>query len=240
MRSLSTRARVAGVLYIASAVGVVRLVYVPARLFVTGNAAATANNIAAHETLFRWGMVSEVLGGAIWLFVPLALYQLFKNVDRPLAILTVILGSVMQAPTYFFNSATDGAALLFVRGPDYLSAFTKPQRDALAMVFLRVHHQLDLANMFFAGAWLIPFGLLVYRSRFIPRVLGVWLMLASIPYFALCFGGILRPGVEDFVFAYGQPLMFAEVATMLWLAIAGARSRTPVALPRAVSELPQV
>src|SRR5262249_3268996 len=95
-------ARVAGLLYIlASAVGFARLAYIPKALIVHGNAAATANNIAAHESLFRLGIVSYLLGGALWLFVPLALYRLLKGVDQGLAVLMVILGSLMQVPIFF-------------------------------------------------------------------------------------------------------------------------------------------
>src|ERR1700747_270934 len=131
MTSLSRNARVAGLLYmVASAVGVVRLLYVPSAVIVHGNAAATANNIVAHESLFRWGIVSNLVGAALWLFVPLALYRLLKGVDQGLAVLMVILGSLMQVPLFFCNTVTDAAALLFARGADFLSVFDKPQRDA--------------------------------------------------------------------------------------------------------------
>lgn len=131
MNSLSRNARVAGLLYIlASVVGVVRLLYVPKALFVHGNAAATANNITAHEWLFRWGIVSYLVAAALWMFVPLALYRLLKGVNQTLAVVMVILGSLMQVPLYFANAANDVAALLLVRGADFLSVFDKPQRPS--------------------------------------------------------------------------------------------------------------
>src|SRR5260370_1141034 len=124
MTSLSKNARVAGLLYIlASVVGVVRLMYIPNALFVGGNATATANNIVAHESLFRFGIVSQLLASVLWLFVPLALYRLLKEVDQTLAVLMVILGSLMQVPIFFVNTANDVAALLFARGADFLSVF---------------------------------------------------------------------------------------------------------------------
>jgi hypothetical protein len=219
-------ARVAGLLYIlASAVGVVRLMYIPTRLFVHGNAAATASNIAAHESLFRLGIVSEPLAGALWLFVPLALYRLLKEVDQTLAVLMVILGALMQVPLFFFNTMTDVAALLLVRGADFLSVIDRPQREALAMLFLRLHHHVDLANAMFWGLWLLPLGLLVYRSRFLPRFLGVWLMMACFAWLAFSVTGLLLPEYEDKVFSIGQPLVWGEIATMLWLAIMGAKRR---------------
>ena len=224
MTSLSRNARVAGLLYIlASAVGVVRLMYIPNALFVHGNAAATANNIAAHESLFRLGIVCYLVSSVLFIFVTLALYRLFEGVDQPLAILMVILGSLMPVPIFFVNSVTDVAVLLFARGSDFLSAFDKPQREAFVMLFLNLHHHLDLANAIFWGLWLFPFGLLVYRSRFLPRFFGVWLILACLAWLAFSFTGFMFPGYEDKVFTLGQPFTLGEVATMLWLAIMGAR-----------------
>ena len=226
MTSLSQNARVAGILYIiVSVIGFVRLGYIPKALFVHGNPAATANNIAAHESLFRLGLFSELLGGVLWLLVPLALYRLLKGVDGDLAILMVILGSLMQVPLFFVNVVTDAAALLFALGADFLSVFDKTQRDGFVRLFLNLHHQLDLANMIFWGLWLLPFGLLVYRSRFLPRFLGVWLILACFAWLALSFTGFLLPAYEDTVYTITQPVVLGEVVTMLWLVIIGAKER---------------
>ena len=226
MTSLSKNARIAGLLYIlASVVGVVRLMYIPNALFVHGNATATASNIVAHESLFRLGIVSNPVGAVLWLFVPLALYRLLKGVDQTLAVLMVILGSLMQVPLFFVNTMNDAAALLFARGGGYLSVFDKPQRDAFARLFLDLHHQLDLANLIFAGLWLFPFGLLVYKSRFLPRFLGVWLMIACFAWLAFSFTGLLFPAYEDKVWSITQPIVLGEVATMLWLVIRGAKPK---------------
>ena len=233
MTALSKDARVAALLFIsASVVGLVRLMYIPKALIVHGNAAATASNIAAHEFLFRVGIASSLLAGVLWLFVPLALYRLLKGVDQGLAVLMVILGSLMQVPIFFINSATDAAALLFARGADFLTVFDQPQRNALAVLFLNLHYHLDLANAIFWGLWLLPFGLLVYRSRFLPRLLGVWLMMACFGWLAFSLTGLLFPGHEAKVYTLGQPLMLGEVATMLWLLIVGAK---PQPLPASAS-----
>ena len=230
MTSLSKNARVAGFLYIlASVIGIVRLGYIPKLLFVHGNAATTANNIAAHESLFRFGIVSQLLAAVLWVFVPLALYRLLKGVDQTLAVVMVILGSLMQVPIFFVNVVNDAAALLFARGSDFLTIFEKPQRDAFAMLFLNLHHQLDLANAIFWGVWLLPFGLLVYRSRFLPRVLGVWLVIACFAWLAFSFLGMLAPEHEDKAFSITQPFALGEVAMMLWLVIMGAKKQRATA-----------
>lgn len=230
MTPLSKQARLAGLLYVAaSVVGVVRLMYVPKALIVSGNAGATAANIAAHESLFRFGIVCNLVGATLWLFVPLALYRLLKGVDQTLATLMVILGAVMQVPLFFVNTATDVATLLFARGGDLVAAFDQPQRDAFVLIFLDVHHSIDLANAIFWGLWLIPFGMLVYRSRFFPRFLGVWVIAACFGWLAFSVTGFLFPAYEDKAFTYGQPVMIGELVMMLWLVVMGAREPRPTA-----------
>ena len=201
-----------------------RLSYIPDKLIVYDNAAATANNIVAHESLFRFGIVSYLLGAAGWIFVTLALYRLFKGVDQGLAVLMVILGSLIPVPIFFLNAVNDAAALLFARGSDFLTAFDKPQRDALATLFLRLHHHGDLANEIFWGLWRVPFGLLVYKSHFLPRILGVWLIAGCFGYLALSFTGFLFPQYEDKAYTYTQPLIIGELAVLLWLLIMGAKA----------------
>ena len=225
MTSLSKNARVAGLLYLSLLGAPLRLVYIPSTLFVTGNATATANNIAAHELLFRFGIVADLLTGTMAIFLTLALYRLLKEVDQGLAVLMVILGSLMSSPIYFVNTLNDVAALLLVRGGQFLSVFDKPQRDAAAMLFLRLQHHGVLANEVFWGLWLIPFGILVYKSRFLPRVLGVWLILNALPYLATSLTGFLWPQYEARVWNSLFPITFGELAIMLWLLIIGAKER---------------
>jgi len=229
MTSLKRQARVAGFLYLTLLTAPLRLIYIPSHLFVAGDAGATASNIAAHETLFRLGMVSDLFTATMGIFLTLALYRLFKGVDEFLARLVVILGALVVTPIYFFNTVNDAAALLLARGADFLSVFDKPQRDALVMIFLRMHGQGVLANEVFWGLWLFPFGLLVYKSRFIPRVLGVWLMLNCFAYLATSVTGILWPAYEQRVSNWVFPVMFGELAIMLWLVIVGAKERRPLA-----------
>lgn len=224
MTSLSKNARVAGLLYVVGSLfGVVRLVYIPSHLFVHGDSAATAGNIVNHEMLFRFGMVTYLIGSAMWIFVTLALYRLFKCVNQTLAVFMVILGSLMVTPLFFANTVNDAAALLFARGATFVSVFDKVQREAFVTLFLNLHHQLELANEIFWGLWLIPLGLLAYKSRFLPRILGVWLMVGCLGYLMLSLTGFLYPTYEDKIFTLSQPFTLSEVAFMLWLVIMGAK-----------------
>jgi hypothetical protein len=223
MSSTHNPGRIAGLLYLCLLGAPLRLIYIPNTLFVAGNATATANNIAAHELLFRLGIVVDLFTGTMSLFLVLALYRLFKGVNQGLAVRIVILGGLMVAPIYFVNTLNDAAALLFARGADFLSVFDKTQRDAFAMLFLRLHGHGVLANEIFWGLWLFPFGLLVYRSRFLPRILGVWLIINCFAYLAVSFTGLLFPQYEARVFNSAFPAMLGELAIMLWLLIKGAK-----------------
>jgi hypothetical protein len=225
MTTLSKDARIAGLLYIVGSLfGIVRLLYIPSVLFVQGNAAATASNIEAHQMLFRFGIVTYLIGSVLWIFVTLALYRLFNDVDHTLAVLTVFLGSLMVVPLFFVNTVNDAAALLFARGTDFVSVFDKPQREAFVLLFLNLHNKLDLANGIFWGLWLLPLGLLVYKSRFLPRILGVLLVIACFGYLAFSFTSFLFPIYEDRVGKITSVTNLAEVAFMLWLAILGAKA----------------
>ncbi len=164
----------------------------------------------------------------------LAFYRLFKAVDQYHAVLVVITGGVMPAILFFFNVINSLAALLLVRGADFLSVFDQPQREALAMLFLRLHSQEFVAAEVLWGVWLFPLAILVYRSRFLPRFLGVWLFLNGIAYLAQSFTGLLWPQYGGVVSKIAFPVEFGEMALMLWLVIKGAR---PQPLDTAASSL---
>lgn len=235
MAVLKRDARIAGLIYLAlTLVAPFRLVYIPSALFVHGDAAATAHNIAAHESLFRLGIFSDVLTGAISLFLTFTLYHLFKGVDRKLAGLMFVLG-FMDTPLYLFNVLNDVAALLLAQGGDWLASFDAHQREALASLFLRMHGQMISCAEIFWGLWLFPLAVLVIRSRFLPRFLGYWLVLNGLAYLALCVSGVLFPAYEDTVSSVAFPLQLGEVVFVLWLVIVGARPRAdaPVASPQA-------
>ncbi len=223
MSSTKNPGRFAGLLYILMSIpGFFAMVYVPSKLIVHGNAAATANNIAASETLFRLGIMAQLISQAGFIFVVLALYDLLKGINRQQASLMVTL-VVVAIPIAFLNELNSIAALALVRGADFLSIFEKPQREALAMLFLNLHfHGLVVDEIFF-GLWLLPLALLVYRSRFLPRFLGVWLAIDGFAWVFLSLTGVLSPQYYDKVFTYSQPAAFGEVAFMLWLVIKGSR-----------------
>ena len=224
MNAVRNPGRVAGLWYLLLVLGgPLRLIYIPNKLFVHGDAAATAANIAAHPLLFRFGMASDLLGAVVLIFLVLAFYRLFKGVDQQLAVLLVISGGIMPALINFVNVVTDAGALMVAQGPDFLSTFDKPQRDALVMLFVRLHHHQIVAAEILWGLWLFPMGALAYKSGFLPRFIGVWLIVNGIAYVVLSLTGLFFPEYQDKVFLFSQPALFGELAIMLWLVIKGAR-----------------
>jgi len=227
------QARIAGAVYLSMvAVGPFSLIYVPDKVIVTGNATATAANIAAHPMLYRLGIVADLTGTLIFILTGLLLYRLFKGVSRAQASFLLVLVLVSSAVA-FSNVLYNIAALILVRGADFLNVFTKEQLDALAMLCLRIRGQGNVINEIFWGLWLLPFGILVIRSRFMPRFLGWWLILGCFTYLAMSLSSLLDWSFGDVVSKYAMPAQLGEIAVMLWLVIMGIRV-PPSAVPSEV------
>ena len=221
-------ARIAGFLYlIAIIVGFLTLQYLPETVIQPGDAIATAHNIAANQFRFRLLIVGDIAAGTVWLFVVLALYRLLKGVDPEQAALMVVLGAFMQVPLYFVGVVNYAGALLSVTDTSFLSVFSTAQRDALAMLFLRLHHYQFQASLIFAGLWLFPFGILVFKSRFLPRTLGVLLIINGFAWLAISLTSFLIPQYGAVVDKVTSPMLFGEFAVTLWLLIVGARTLGP-------------
>jgi len=222
MNSTKKAARVAGLLYVlASIPGVVSLLHIPSHFIVSGNAAAT--KIAASEFVFRIGIICELTGFIGFIFVVRALYRLLAGVNKSLASLMVTL-MLVSVPISLVHVLNEFAALTLIRGGDFLSAFDKPQRDALAMLFLDLHIRGFMVAQVFWGLWLIPFGALVFRSGFLPRILGVLLIVACFGYLAnsLVGFGVLPSNVVSRVV---RQLTACELPIILWLLIRGAKDQ---------------
>jgi hypothetical protein len=142
------------------------------------------------------------------------------NKTWALLMLSLVLAS---AAVCFLNVLNDVAALILFRGGDFLVVFDKPQRDALAMFFLRLYNHGQFMAEIFWGLWLFPLGLLVYRSGFIPRFIGVWLMINCFGWLVLSFTALFFPESYNALLGYSQPVLFGELVFMLWLLIKGAR-----------------
>jgi len=223
MNSTNKTARFAGFLYLLLAlIAPIGLMYVPAKLIVYGDASTTARNIVASQSLYLLGIASQLVSTVIFIFLAMVLYRLLKAVDQPRAVLMVVL-VLVQVPISFLNEVNAIAALVLARGAAFLSIFDQPQRDALAMLFLNLHYQGILVNQVFWGLWLFPFGLLVFRSRFLPRFLGIWLVLNGAAYVVMSFTGLMLPRYYNMVYKGSIPLLLGEMVTILWFLILGAK-----------------
>ena len=226
MHPLKKAARIAGAIYASMVVtGPFSLIYVPSKLIVRGDATVTASNILAHETMFRLAILADLVGQVIFICLAIALYRLLSSINKTWARLMVAFVLVSSA-VGFFNTLNNIAALTLFRGADFLAVFDKPQRDALGMLFIRLHSQGIFIDEMFWGLWLFPFGLLVFRSGFLPRFIGVWLMINCFGYVALSITALFFPAYYGAAFNWSQPVLFGELAIMLWLPIKGARVPT--------------
>jgi hypothetical protein len=151
----------------------------------------------------------------------LALYRLFKPVNENHAKLLVILGALVSVPIVFLNVVNEIAALILVSGADFLSVFQKSQLDALALLFIRLHGQGIIIAAIFWGLWLFPFGILIIRSGFIPRFLGILLFIAGSAWVASSFTSLLLPQYEHVVDQFASVLAIGEMPTVFWFIIKG-------------------
>ena len=224
MSSVQRQARKAGLLYLLMGLTApIGLLYVPSRLFVAGNPSATADNIRVSESLLRFGIVSELLHQTIAVFLVLALYRLFKPVNESHARLLVVLGALVSVPVVFVNVLNEIAALALTRGAEFQKLFDRAQLDALAYLFLSLHAQGIVVASIFWGLWLFPFGLLVIRCGFIPRVLGVLLLIAGAAYVIGAVTTLAWPSHAPLVLRFVSPLVAAELPIIIWLVIWGAK-----------------
>lgn len=211
-------ARTAGFLYLLQIpLGVFGIVYVPKALVVPGDAAATAANILSHEFLFRLSMVSAILTALVTVMTAWYLYKVLKPVNRNYAGLMVIC-TLVVAPVSMLNELNHAAILLLLRSPEYATIFTPGQLQALVSLFLDLHqYGIQIVGIFF-GLWLLPMGYLVFRSGYIPKVIGVFLIITCVGYLIDFFTFFLFP---DFGVVLSEYTWLGEVLMVFWLLIKG-------------------
>jgi hypothetical protein len=187
---------------------------------------AMASALTGPDLRFRLGVVTDVLSAALAVPLALLLYQLFKPVQEMQAALMALL-LLIAVPMSFVVALNYVAAQMLLAGTPSMSALTGAQREVLGMLFLRLHTHGVLAVEIFWGLWLLPFGLLVMQSRFLPRVLGFLLIIAGVAYVAHSITSLLMAGQR--IVLYERVTMLARAAgefpIMLWLLIKGADAR---------------
>lgn len=211
-----SKARIAGVLYLLEGLPAVFQQVVISRLIVSGDAAATAANVQANELLFRVWFAAALLAVACHIAYTVLFYDLFRPVNRTIALLAAAVSLVacaLQASAALFQLAP----LLVLGGGNSMGALTPGQAQALALLFFNLHTQAFNIYLIFFGFWLIPTGYLILRSTFFPRIIGVLLMLDGLGWVMFLWSPLataLYP-VISVVAALG------EIPLVLWLLVVG-------------------
>lgn len=217
--------RLAGLLYLIVVVtGIFSLGYVPSQLIVRGDPAATLANILAYPALFRFGIASFLVKQLAFLLLPLALFRLLRGVNQNMAVVMVAL-AVVSVPVALLSLVNRLDLLSLLTDPYYRQAFTPDQLQAAAKRSLDAYRNGLLVTSLFWGLWLLPFGYLVLRSGFLPKFLGIFLMLGCLGYVVDVFGELLVPRYADsWISDYAlRPAAVGEIGICLWLLLVGAR-----------------
>ena len=198
--------------------------YIPSQIIVPGDSVTTANNMISNELLFRTGVLNDIISNTIFLILVLVLYRLFKHVNENQAKLMFAL-VIVQIPVVFMMEAFNVTSLMILKG-EVLKTFEISQRQDLAMLLIKINEYGTLPLEMFWGLWLLPFGLLVYKSEFIPRIFGILLVIAGIAYMIDSTIALLFPSYSSFV----KPLTLllvaiGEISITLWLLIKGVKTQ---------------
>jgi hypothetical protein len=209
MDSIKKTARVAGLLYLLNAIFSGFALYVRSSLIVSGDAAATVNKILASGMLFRIGIVSDLVGQVFQILMTLALYELFKTANKKYAVLMAVLG-LMIVPIAMLNQVNQFAVLTLLSTANY---------SQIMFYVSQFGYGLFIAQIFF-GLWLFPLGYLVIKSRYVPRIFGILLLVAGFGYVIDSFGKFLLPNYNPTIAIF---TFVGEVTFLSWLLIKGAK-----------------
>ncbi len=231
MNSLNKTARMAGLVYLLYiVVTILADVFGRSKLVVFGDAGATAANITASTGTFRLSFVGDLVSIVLFLLAAWGLYVLLNPVNPGIALSFVLLNAAGTA-VYAIDLLNQLAALLLLSGANYLQAFQPEQLKALAMFFLILYKNgYWIAQIFFA-AWLLPLGYLVFKSGFLPKILGIIMMIHFVGWLATFFQFFLFPGFAAITYVTYPLGLISELGLTLWLLIMGAKERAPAPAP---------
>ncbi|MCX7747732.1 MAG: DUF4386 domain-containing protein [Clostridia bacterium] len=226
MNNTNKLARITGFLYLLLAIiAPFSLMYVPSKLIVAGDATATANNILANNLLFRFGMVGETVIFLIEIVIVVLLYVLFKPVNKPLSLAAAFSRSAM-AVIQGVNIINSLFALELLTNTAYSTAFGTNQLNTLVSLFIKGHTYGVYIWQIFFGFHLIVLGYLAFKSGFLPKTLGILLMIGSLGYLTDSYGNILLPANVVMATIASILLVFStigELSFTLWLLIKGVK-----------------
>ncbi|SRX76014.1 DUF4386 domain-containing protein [Aequorivita antarctica] len=226
MISNKKTARIAGLLYLGVVLsGIFSLMYVPSQIIDYNSPLQTYLNLFSFELLYRLGIISGLLCYTFFLFLPLVLYKLFKPVDENYAKSMVIL-AIISVPMYFLNVQNEFTVLSLLDVSTNTYGFSSAQIQSQVMLYLDQYDNGMRMIHIFSGLWLFPFGYLVFKSGFLPKILGVLLMLGCFGYLINFIGHTISPqyanmGISSYI---SLPASIGEIGICLWLLIMGAKN----------------
>lgn len=217
-------ARMAGLFYLIFILTTVLASYVRSRIIVSEDATVTANNIMGSELFFRFGFVTELVSAVFFVLAAWALYVLLKPVNKNLALLFLLL-NLGGVAVECINALNLFAAIQFLSGANYLNVFQTGQLQAMAMSFINLYTSGFIIAQIFFSAWLLPLGYLVYKSRFLPRFLGIVLILDFFGNLGWFLQFFLLPDYGILAYPGNAIGFIAEVSLTLWLLIMGVKEQ---------------
>lgn len=224
MNASKKTGRIAGFFYLLVIIfGAFAEVGVRGSLIVSGDAAATANKIMTSETLFRVGIISDLLMMAFYLLLAYTLYIWLKPVNHPVSLLFVFL-TVASVAVMALNMLNQFAVLLLLNGDAYLDVFSTTQLQALALLFLNLHKYGYFIAQIFFGLWLLPLGYAGFKSGYFPKTLGILVIAACFGHLIQFFQIFLFPAYEAITYPGLAVATIGEFSLCLWLLIKGAKS----------------
>ncbi len=220
--SKNTTARLTGFVYVLVVLsGFFNLVYVPSQIIVWNDAAATINNLIMNEGLYRLGVAVGILCFVFYLTVAFLLFDLLNSVNKRVAVAMVVLAAI-SVPISIYNFTVKMDVLALISGADYLKNLSETQIQTQVMLLLKSYSNGVGIVQIFWGLWLLPFGYLAYKSGFIPKFLGVSLMLGCFGWVAFFVGFVIFPDV-DLPSYIRKPASIGEIGTALWLLVMGTK-----------------
>lgn len=218
---MNKTARFAGLLYLTMIIGgIISLAYIPSQLIVRESASKTLENIINSDFLFRIGIVVGIITFLIHILLPLVLYKLLHKVNKFHANLMVIF-SLMSVTIFFVNILNKFSVLTLINNTEYIESNIKLQNQVMFYID-NYNNGLEISQIFW-GLWLFPFGYLVYKSGFLPKFLGILLMVGCFGYLITFFGGFLFSNFNNTIISeiVGYPAPLGEFGICLWLLIMG-------------------
>ncbi|MET3037474.1 DUF4386 domain-containing protein [Chryseobacterium sp. NRRL B-14859] len=232
MNSCNKTVRWAGFLYLVVIMtGFFSLMYVPSRLIVGQNPELTFQHISSSALLFRLSIAGSMLCYIAFMLLPMVLYQLLKSVNETYAKLMVIF-ALVSIPISFINLQSKFSVLTLVEGAEYLKVFDEKYLQAQVMLLLNDYNKGILIAQVFWGMWLFPLGYLVYKSGFLPKILGVFLIAGCFGYISNVLGRTLISNFSEYEISgyITLPATIGEVGICLWLLVMGVKNKKKLAV----------